>query len=156
MRVRSRCIYIRYIQCLYIYYNCIECSRPNCMSRVSLFSIHACVMIACSSRSTNTHSPSLRRACLGQCFSYSVPNTFPQSTESLIHCDSCMPAQTQWEVVRLLTHWTEHTARTQTHTQTHTHTHTLVGGLFCGCLSRPELSGIPQLGSKQLYAKHHG
>ncbi|XP_051977234.1 neuroblastoma suppressor of tumorigenicity 1-like isoform X2 [Xyrauchen texanus] len=41
------------------------------------------------------------RACLGQCFSYSVPNTFPQSTESLIHCDSCMPAQTQWEVVTL-------------------------------------------------------
>ncbi len=39
------------------------------------------------------------RACLGQCFSYSVPNTFPQSTESLVHCDSCMPAQTQWEVV---------------------------------------------------------
>ncbi|KAF0034929.1 hypothetical protein F2P81_012687 [Scophthalmus maximus] len=38
------------------------------------------------------------RACLGQCFSYSVPNTFPQSTESLVHCDSCMPAQTQWEV----------------------------------------------------------
>ncbi|KAI4903943.1 hypothetical protein NFI96_016342 [Prochilodus magdalenae] len=24
------------------------------------------------------------RACLGQCFSYSVPNTFPQSTESLV------------------------------------------------------------------------
>uniref|UniRef100_A0A8C6SBA9 NBL1, DAN family BMP antagonist n=1 Tax=Neogobius melanostomus TaxID=47308 RepID=A0A8C6SBA9_9GOBI len=41
------------------------------------------------------------RACLGQCFSYSVPNTFPQSTESLVHCDSCMPAQTQWEVVTL-------------------------------------------------------
>uniref|UniRef100_A0A1A8II92 Neuroblastoma, suppression of tumorigenicity 1 n=1 Tax=Nothobranchius kuhntae TaxID=321403 RepID=A0A1A8II92_NOTKU len=41
------------------------------------------------------------RACLGQCFSYSVPNTFPQSTESLAHCDSCMPAQTQWEVVTL-------------------------------------------------------
>ncbi|XP_058228952.1 neuroblastoma suppressor of tumorigenicity 1 [Hemibagrus wyckioides] len=41
------------------------------------------------------------RACLGQCFSYSVPNTFPQSTESLVHCDSCMPAQTQWEVVSL-------------------------------------------------------
>uniref|UniRef100_A0AAY4BDT8 DAN domain-containing protein n=1 Tax=Denticeps clupeoides TaxID=299321 RepID=A0AAY4BDT8_9TELE len=40
-------------------------------------------------------------ACLGQCFSYSVPNTFPQSTESLVHCDSCMPAQTQWEVVTL-------------------------------------------------------
>ncbi|KAG7472706.1 hypothetical protein MATL_G00111870 [Megalops atlanticus] len=41
------------------------------------------------------------RACLGQCFSYSVPNTFPQSTESLVHCDSCMPAQMQWEVVTL-------------------------------------------------------
>ncbi|XP_007541092.1 neuroblastoma suppressor of tumorigenicity 1 [Poecilia latipinna] len=41
------------------------------------------------------------RACLGQCFSYSVPNTFPQSTESLAHCDSCTPAQTQWEVVTL-------------------------------------------------------
>ncbi|XP_029549967.1 neuroblastoma suppressor of tumorigenicity 1 isoform X1 [Salmo trutta] len=40
------------------------------------------------------------RACLGQCFSYSVPNTFPQSTESLVHCDSCMPAQTQWEVLQ--------------------------------------------------------
>lgn len=39
------------------------------------------------------------RACLGQCFSYSVPNTFPQSTESLVHCDSCMPTQTQWDVV---------------------------------------------------------
>uniref|UniRef100_A0A3Q3K1G7 DAN domain-containing protein n=1 Tax=Monopterus albus TaxID=43700 RepID=A0A3Q3K1G7_MONAL len=42
-----------------------------------------------------------RSACLGQCFSYSVPNTFPQSTESLVHCDSCMPAQSQWEVVTL-------------------------------------------------------
>ncbi|KAJ7306612.1 hypothetical protein JRQ81_010012 [Phrynocephalus forsythii] len=41
------------------------------------------------------------RACLGQCFSYSVPNTFPQSTESLIHCDSCMPALSQWEIVTL-------------------------------------------------------
>lgn len=41
------------------------------------------------------------RACLGQCFSYSVPNTFPQSTEALVHCDSCMPAQTQWELVTL-------------------------------------------------------
>ncbi|XP_028663170.1 neuroblastoma suppressor of tumorigenicity 1 isoform X1 [Erpetoichthys calabaricus] len=41
------------------------------------------------------------RACLGQCFSYSVPNTFPQSTESLVHCDSCMPAQSTWEVVTL-------------------------------------------------------
>lgn len=41
------------------------------------------------------------RACLGQCFSYSVPNTFPQSTESLVHCDSCMPAQSLWEVVTL-------------------------------------------------------
>ncbi|XP_058876147.1 neuroblastoma suppressor of tumorigenicity 1-like, partial [Acipenser ruthenus] len=40
-------------------------------------------------------------ACLGQCFSYSVPNTFPQSTESLVHCDSCMPAQSLWEVVTL-------------------------------------------------------
>uniref|UniRef100_A0A8B9IR30 NBL1, DAN family BMP antagonist n=1 Tax=Anser cygnoides TaxID=8845 RepID=A0A8B9IR30_ANSCY len=39
------------------------------------------------------------RACLGQCFSYSVPNTFPQSTESLVHCDSCMPAQSMWEIV---------------------------------------------------------
>lgn len=42
---------------------------------------------------------SSRRACLGQCFSYSVPNTFPQSTESLVHCDSCMPAQSMWEIV---------------------------------------------------------
>ncbi|KAJ8370992.1 hypothetical protein SKAU_G00110200 [Synaphobranchus kaupii] len=41
------------------------------------------------------------RACLGQCFSYSVPNTFPQLTESLVHCDSCMPVQMQWEVVTL-------------------------------------------------------
>ncbi|KAJ8395132.1 hypothetical protein AAFF_G00035880 [Aldrovandia affinis] len=41
------------------------------------------------------------RACLGQCFSYSVPNTIPQLTESLVHCDSCMPAQIQWEVVTL-------------------------------------------------------
>lgn len=49
----------------------------------------------CQSRSIQN------RACLGQCFSYSVPNTFPQSTESLAHCDSCMPAQTQWEVVTL-------------------------------------------------------
>lgn len=44
-------------------------------------------------------SLSSRRACLGQCFSYSVPNTFPQSTESLVHCDSCMPAQSMWEIV---------------------------------------------------------
>uniref|UniRef100_A0A8C8EQT7 NBL1, DAN family BMP antagonist n=1 Tax=Oncorhynchus tshawytscha TaxID=74940 RepID=A0A8C8EQT7_ONCTS len=50
-----------------------------------------------TSRRLEKHS----RACLGQCFSYSVPNTFPQSTESLVHCDSCMPAQTQWEVVTL-------------------------------------------------------
>lgn len=42
---------------------------------------------------------SSHRACLGQCFSYSVPNTFPQSTESLVHCDSCMPAQSMWEIV---------------------------------------------------------
>lgn len=42
---------------------------------------------------------SSRRACLGQCFSYSVPNTFPQSTEALVHCDSCMPAQSMWEIV---------------------------------------------------------
>ncbi|XP_010828528.1 PREDICTED: neuroblastoma suppressor of tumorigenicity 1-like [Bison bison bison] len=41
------------------------------------------------------------RACLGQCFSYSVPNTFPQSTEALVHCDSCMPAQSMWEIVTL-------------------------------------------------------
>lgn len=44
----------------------------------------------------------LCRACLGQCFSYSVPNTFPQSTESLVHCDSCMPAQSMWEIVSIL------------------------------------------------------
>ncbi|XP_031681031.1 neuroblastoma suppressor of tumorigenicity 1-like [Oncorhynchus kisutch] len=51
------------------------------------------------------------RACLGQCFSYSVPNTFPQSTESLVHCDSCMPAQTQWEVVTLECPGIENTPR---------------------------------------------
>ncbi|KAF7693529.1 hypothetical protein HF521_008845 [Silurus meridionalis] len=51
------------------------------------------------------------RACLGQCFSYSVPNTFPQSTESLVHCDSCKPAQTQWEVEKdsgIIQHQHEH------------------------------------------------
>ncbi|XP_063173477.1 neuroblastoma suppressor of tumorigenicity 1 isoform X2 [Candoia aspera] len=41
------------------------------------------------------------RACLGQCFSYSVPKTFPQSTESLLHCDSCMPSRIQWDIVAL-------------------------------------------------------
>ncbi|XP_043917726.1 neuroblastoma suppressor of tumorigenicity 1 [Protopterus annectens] len=41
------------------------------------------------------------RACLGQCFSYSVPNTFPQSTESLVHCDSCMPVDPTWDIVTL-------------------------------------------------------
>lgn len=41
------------------------------------------------------------KACMGQCFSYSVPNTFPQSTESLVHCDSCMPAESVWNVVTL-------------------------------------------------------
>ncbi|XP_011935763.1 PREDICTED: neuroblastoma suppressor of tumorigenicity 1-like isoform X2 [Cercocebus atys] len=41
------------------------------------------------------------RACLGQCFSFFFPNTFPQSTESLVHCDSCMPAQSMWEIVTL-------------------------------------------------------
>ncbi|XP_007442745.1 neuroblastoma suppressor of tumorigenicity 1 isoform X2 [Python bivittatus] len=41
------------------------------------------------------------RACLGQCFSYSVPNTLPQSTESLVHCDSCMPSKIQWDIVAL-------------------------------------------------------
>ncbi|KAK9391900.1 neuroblastoma suppressor of tumorigenicity 1 [Crotalus adamanteus] len=41
------------------------------------------------------------RACMGQCFSYSVPNTLPQSTESLVHCDSCMPSDIQWEIVSL-------------------------------------------------------
>lgn len=44
---------------------------------------------------------SSHRACLGQCFSYSVPNTFPQSTESLVHCDSCTPAQSMWEIVSI-------------------------------------------------------
>ncbi|XP_070812246.1 neuroblastoma suppressor of tumorigenicity 1 [Pituophis catenifer annectens] len=41
------------------------------------------------------------RACMGQCFSYSVPNTLPQSTESLVHCDSCMPSSIQWQIVSL-------------------------------------------------------
>ncbi|XP_013919001.1 PREDICTED: neuroblastoma suppressor of tumorigenicity 1 [Thamnophis sirtalis] len=41
------------------------------------------------------------RACMGQCFSYSVPNTLPQSTESLVHCDSCMPSNIKWDVVSL-------------------------------------------------------
>ncbi|XP_067826606.1 neuroblastoma suppressor of tumorigenicity 1 isoform X2 [Heptranchias perlo] len=51
---------------------------------------------------TGCESKSIQnRACLGQCFSYSVPNTFPQSTESLVHCDSCMPAQSMWEIVML-------------------------------------------------------
>ncbi|XP_032904216.1 neuroblastoma suppressor of tumorigenicity 1 [Amblyraja radiata] len=51
---------------------------------------------------TGCESKSIKnRACLGQCFSYSVPNTFPQSTESLVHCDSCMPAQSLWEIVKL-------------------------------------------------------
>ncbi|XP_059807954.1 neuroblastoma suppressor of tumorigenicity 1 isoform X1 [Hypanus sabinus] len=51
---------------------------------------------------TGCESKSIKnRACLGQCFSYSVPNTFPQSTESLVHCDSCMPAQSMWEIVKL-------------------------------------------------------
>uniref|UniRef100_UPI00398E950C neuroblastoma suppressor of tumorigenicity 1 n=1 Tax=Pristiophorus japonicus TaxID=55135 RepID=UPI00398E950C len=51
---------------------------------------------------TGCESKSIQnRACLGQCFSYSVPNTFPQSTESLVHCDSCMPAQSMWEIVKL-------------------------------------------------------
>ncbi|KAI1231389.1 hypothetical protein IHE44_0007835 [Lamprotornis superbus] len=55
-----------------------------------------------SSTSLSPHpSCCLCRACLGQCFSYSVPNTFPQSTESLVHCDSCMPAQSMWEIVTL-------------------------------------------------------
>lgn len=74
-----------------------------------------------------SHLPSPHRACLGQCFSYSVPNTFPQSTESLIHCDSCMPAQTQWEVVRVIAHklmlqaQTTNTSLSNTHADTHTH-----------------------------------
>ncbi|XP_070587305.1 neuroblastoma suppressor of tumorigenicity 1-like [Erythrolamprus reginae] len=41
------------------------------------------------------------RVCMGQCFSYSVPNTLPQSTESLAHCDSCRPSKFQWEEVLL-------------------------------------------------------
>ncbi|KAM3824490.1 neuroblastoma suppressor of tumorigenicity 1 [Vipera latastei] len=41
------------------------------------------------------------RACMGQCFSYSVPKTLPQSTESLVHCDSCMPSTIQWEIISL-------------------------------------------------------
>lgn len=52
-----------------------------------------------AARSGTDSGLSSRRACLGQCFSYSVPNTFPQSTESLVHCDSCMPAQSMWEIV---------------------------------------------------------
>lgn len=58
----------------------------------------------CAVESCNNALCPPHRACLGQCFSYSVPNTFPQSTESLVHCDSCMPAQTQWEVVRFMAH----------------------------------------------------
>ncbi|KAK2106076.1 Borealin, partial [Saguinus oedipus] len=55
-----------------------------------------------ASPTVTTHGAlSFHRACLGQCFSYSVPNTFPQSTESLVHCDSCMPAQSMWEIVTL-------------------------------------------------------
>ncbi|XP_012680319.1 neuroblastoma suppressor of tumorigenicity 1 [Clupea harengus] len=61
----------------------------------------------CQSRSIEN------RACLGQCFSYSVPNTFPQSTESLVHCDSCMPAQTHWEVVTLECPGNEDTPRVE-------------------------------------------
>lgn len=54
---------------------------------------------------------SSHRACLGQCFSYSVPNTFPQSTESLVHCDSCMPAQSMWEIVSTAAQSQSHSRR---------------------------------------------
>lgn len=57
------------------------------------------LLIPASPTVTRACDLSSHRACLGQCFSYSVPNTFPQSTESLVHCDSCMPAQSMWEIV---------------------------------------------------------
>ncbi|XP_061423907.1 neuroblastoma suppressor of tumorigenicity 1 [Lethenteron reissneri] len=41
------------------------------------------------------------RVCLGQCYSYSVPDTLPQTSESLLHCDSCTPSDTTWDVVTL-------------------------------------------------------
>lgn len=86
------------------------------------------------------------RACLGQCFSYSVPNTFPQSTESLVHCDSCMPAQTQWEVVTLDCPGNEETP----------HVDKLVERIFhCSCQSCSKESG--QEGALlQLYSPDNG
>ncbi|CAM9939779.1 unnamed protein product [Lampetra fluviatilis] len=47
-----------------------------------------------------TISPS-KIVCLGQCYSYSVPDTLPQTSESLLHCDSCTPSDTTWDVVTL-------------------------------------------------------
>uniref|UniRef100_A0A8C4NB49 CTCK domain-containing protein n=1 Tax=Eptatretus burgeri TaxID=7764 RepID=A0A8C4NB49_EPTBU len=41
------------------------------------------------------------RVCLGQCYSYSVPNTLPQSSNALVHCDSCTPTDLTWEIVTL-------------------------------------------------------
>ncbi|KAK5610634.1 hypothetical protein CRENBAI_002195 [Crenichthys baileyi] len=74
--------------------------NSSCLHRRERFGRLKHIMSVRQARS-HSLSSSLYRACLGQCFSYSVPNTFPQSTESLAHCDSCMPAQTQWEVVTL-------------------------------------------------------
>lgn len=86
------------------------------------------------------------RACLGQCFSYSVPNTFPQSTESLVHCDSCMPAQTEWEVVTLDCPGNEKTP----------HVDKLVEKIFhCSCQSCSKEGG--QEGAvMQLYSSDNG
>ncbi|XP_069009429.1 neuroblastoma suppressor of tumorigenicity 1 [Embiotoca jacksoni] len=86
------------------------------------------------------------RACLGQCFSYSVPNTFPQSTESLVHCDSCMPAQTQWEVVTLDCPGNEEAPRVDK----------LVERIFhCSCQSCSK-EGVQQGAVMQLYPADNG
>jgi len=91
------------ISCPEIHFTCMNNKSPFCDS---VFGLRRPNIHSSRSHSWIMHNALCppHRACLGQCFSYSVPNTFPQSTESLVHCDSCMPAQTQWEVVRFMAH----------------------------------------------------
>ncbi|ETE58457.1 Neuroblastoma suppressor of tumorigenicity 1, partial [Ophiophagus hannah] len=85
---------------------CLSLSAPSPINKLALFPDKNAW---CEAKNitqiigqTGCNSKSIQnRACMGQCFSYSVPNTLPQSTESLVHCDSCMPLNIQWEIVSL-------------------------------------------------------
>ncbi|XP_026576990.1 neuroblastoma suppressor of tumorigenicity 1-like [Pseudonaja textilis] len=85
---------------------CLSLSAPSHINKLALFPDKNAW---CEAKNitqiighTGCNSKSIQnRACMGQCFSYSVPNTLPRSTESLVHCDSCMPSNIQWDIVSL-------------------------------------------------------